>query len=84
MRIEEIIHLVDTGQLRCAEQSDSGWIVSDWVKKAVILYFPICEMKTIELGPFEFHDKMKLKTDYARRGIRVVPHAIARYGAFLG
>ena len=57
--------------------------VNDWVKKAVILYFPIQEMKTIEVGPFEFHDKMELKKDYAAQGVRVVPHAVARYGAHL-
>ncbi len=81
--IREVIKLIDTGQLRCAEPTDNGWIVNDWVKKAVILYFPIQKMETIEVGPFEFYDKMKLKTDYASRGIRVVPHAVARYGAFL-
>lgn len=81
--IKEVIHLVDTGQLRCAEPTSNGWQVNDWVKKAVILYFPIQQMETIEVGPFEFHDKMKLKTDYAQQGVRVVPHAVARYGAFL-
>jgi 2,3,4,5-tetrahydropyridine-2-carboxylate N-succinyltransferase len=59
------------------------WKVNDWVKKAVIMYFPIRQMHTIELGPFEFHDKMKLKHGYAQLGVRVVPHAVARYGAFL-
>ncbi len=81
--IREIIQLIDTGQLRCAEPTDKGWIVNDWVKKAVILYFPIQKMQTIEVGPFEFYDKMELKRDYASRGVRVVPHAIARYGSFL-
>lgn len=81
--IREIIHLIDTGQLRCAEPTDNGWVVNDWVKKAVILYFPIQKMKTIEVGPFEFYDKMELKSDYASKGVRVVPHAIARYGSFL-
>ena len=81
--IREVIHLVDTGQLRCAEPTEKGWVVNDWVKKAVILYFPIQGMKTIEVGPFEFHDKMELKKDYAAHGVRVVPHAVARYGAFL-
>ncbi|MEY2924144.1 MAG: hypothetical protein RLZZ337_692 [Bacteroidota bacterium] len=81
--IREIIHLIDTGQLRCAEPTDNGWAVNDWVKKAVILYFPIQKMETIEVGPFEFYDKMELKRDYASRGVRVVPHAIARYGSFL-
>lgn len=81
--IREVIKHVDSGDLRCAEPTADGWQVNDWVKKAVILYFPIQQMETIEVGPFEFHDKMKLKTDYAQRGIRVVPHAIARYGAYI-
>ena len=66
-----------------AEPTDDGWKVNDWVKKAVILYFPLREMKTIEVGPFEFHDKMKLKSGYHDLGVRVVPHAVARYGAFI-
>ncbi len=81
--VREIIELIDKGNLRCAEPNNNGWQVNDWVKKAVILYFPIQEMETIEVGPFEFHDKMKLKQDYASQGVRVVPHAVARYGAFL-
>jgi 2,3,4,5-tetrahydropyridine-2-carboxylate N-succinyltransferase len=74
---------LDKGQLRCAEPTDDGWQVNDWVKKAVILYFPVAQMETIEVGPFEFHDKIPLKKDYAKMGVRVVPHAIARYGSFL-
>jgi 2,3,4,5-tetrahydropyridine-2,6-dicarboxylate N-succinyltransferase len=81
--IRAVIELLDKGKLRTAEPTENGWQVNDWVKKAVILYFPIQQMETIEVGPFEFHDKMKLKKDYAAQGIRVVPHAIARYGAFL-
>jgi 2,3,4,5-tetrahydropyridine-2-carboxylate N-succinyltransferase len=81
--IRQVIELIDKGQLRCAEPTDSGWQVNDWVKKAVILYFPIQQMETIEVGPFEFHDKMSLKKDYAAQGVRVVPHAVARYGAYL-
>ncbi len=82
--IKSIIEQLDSGQLRCAEPKEDGnWKVNDWVKKAVILYFPIQKMQTIEVGPFEFHDKMALKTNYAARGVRVVPHAVARYGAFL-
>lgn len=81
--IEEVIELLDKGKLRTAEPVEGGWQVNDWVKKAVIMYFPIRQMETIEVGPFEFHDKMKLKTDYAGQGVRVVPHAVARYGAFL-
>lgn len=82
--IKEIIEALDKGELRVAEPtSDGDWKVNDWVKKAVILYFPIQKMQTIELGPFEFHDKMALKKDYASQGVRVVPHAVARYGAYL-
>lgn len=82
--INEVIDLLDKGQLRVAEPSaDGSWKVNDWVKKAVILYFPTRKMSTIEVGPFEFHDKMALKTNYASLGVRVVPHAIARYGSFL-
>lgn len=81
--IEEVIELLDKGILRTAEPQADGWKVNEWVKKAVILYFPIRKMETIEVGPFEFHDKMALKTNYAELGVRVVPHAIARYGAFI-
>lgn len=81
--IEQVILNLDKGELRVAEQIGDRWHVNDWIKKAVILYFPIREMKEIEVGPFVFHDKMKLKTDYKEKGVRVVPHAIARYGAFL-
>jgi len=82
--IRAIIAELDLGQLRVAEPSEDGnWKVNDWIKKAVILYFPIQKMETIEVGPFEFHDKMALKTNYAKQGVRVVPHAVARYGAFL-
>ncbi|MFM7619241.1 MAG: 2,3,4,5-tetrahydropyridine-2,6-dicarboxylate N-succinyltransferase [Bacteroidota bacterium] len=82
--IREIIELLDKGKLRVAEPIENGnWQVNDWVKKAVILYFPIQQMETIEIGPFEFHDKMALKKDYAAQGVRVVPHAVARYGAYL-
>ncbi|MCZ4410140.1 2,3,4,5-tetrahydropyridine-2,6-dicarboxylate N-succinyltransferase [Cryomorphaceae bacterium 1068] len=81
--IEEVIEKIDLGELRCAAPSDDGWAVNEWVKKAVVLYFPMREMHTIEVGPFEFHDKMRLKSNYKEKGVRVVPHAIARYGAFL-
>lgn len=81
--IEEVIERIDNGVLRTAQPTETGWQVNDWVKKAVILYFPIRKMETIEVGPFEFHDKMALKTNYAEKGIRVVPHAIARYGAYI-
>lgn len=82
--IESVIDELDKGILRVAEPSDNGWKVNDWIKKAVILYFPTRKMEVTEAGPFEFHDKMKLKKGYSELGVRVVPHAIARYGAFLG
>ena len=82
--IEGVIEQLDKGALRLAEPLANGdWIVNEWIKKAVILYFPIRKMETIELGPFEFHDKMMLKKKYAKLGVRVVPHAIARYGSYL-
>ena len=81
--IRAVIEALDEGSLRVAAPGTTGWLVNDWVKKAVILYFPIQKMETIEVGPFEFHDKMKLKNNYAALGVRVVPHAVARYGAFL-
>ena len=82
--INSIIADIDKGLLRVAEPLDNGeWIVNEWVKKAVIMYFPIRKMETIEVGPFEFHDKMALKTNYKKLGIRVVPPAVARYGAFI-
>ena len=81
--IKSTIDELDRGKKRVAERIDGTWQVHDWIKKAVILYFPIQKMKTIEVGPFEFHDKMKLKTDYDKLGVRVVPPAVARYGAYL-
>ena len=81
--IRQVIELLDKGHLRTAEPTREGWQVNEWVKKAVVMYFPIQGMKTIEVGPFEFHDKMELKKNYAELGVRVVPHAIARYGAYV-
>ncbi|MCF8414770.1 MAG: 2,3,4,5-tetrahydropyridine-2,6-dicarboxylate N-succinyltransferase [Crocinitomicaceae bacterium] len=82
--IEHVIEEIDKGIIRVAEPTDSGeWIVNEWVKKAVVMYFPIRQMETIEVGPFEFHDKMALKTNYKDLGVRVVPPAVARYGAFV-
>jgi len=82
--IREVIHLLDTGQLRVAEPTSGGeWITHQWVKMAVILYFPIQQMEVIEAPPFEFHDKIPLKKNYAELGVRVVPHAVARYGSYL-
>ncbi|EKB59824.1 2,3,4,5-tetrahydropyridine-2,6-dicarboxylate N-succinyltransferase [Bergeyella zoohelcum] len=81
--IREVIALLDKGELRVAQPIASGWQVNEWVKKAVVMYFPIQQMETIEIGPFEFHDKIPLKKNYAEKGVRVVPHAIAREGAFV-
>ena len=81
--ILEDIEALDKGTLRVAEPVGDKWQVNDWVKKAVILYFPIRSMETFRAGPMEFHDKMKLKTDYASLGVRVVPHGVARYGSYL-
>jgi len=81
--IRKVISLLDSGTLRVAEPISGGWQVNEWVKKAVVLYFPIQKMETLEAGPLEFHDKIPLKTGYAEKGIRVVPHAVARYGAYI-
>ena len=82
--IKKVIKLLDQGEIRVAEPTEDGeWQVNQWVKKAVVLYFPIQKMKTIEVRPFEFHDKIPLKKNYESLGVRVVPHAIARHGSFL-
>jgi len=81
--IRKVISELDEGNLRVAEPIESGWQVNEWVKKAVVMYFPIQQMKTFEVGIFEYHDKIPLKTNYAEKGIRVVPHAVARYGAYI-
>lgn len=81
--IREVIDLLDTGKLRVAEPTEGGWQVNEWVKKAVVMYFPIQQMETTEVGIFEFHDKIPLKKNYAKKGVRVVPHAIARYGSYV-
>ncbi len=81
--IRVVIELLDKGKLRVAEPTSDGWKVNDWVKKAVILYFPIQKMETSHAGPMEFHDKMPLKNHYAELGIRVVPQAVARHGAYI-
>lgn len=81
--IKTIIEELDNGKRRIAEPTSDGWIVNDWIKKAVILYFPLMKMQLIEVGPFQFHDKIKLKSGYDQLGVRVVPHAIARYGAYI-
>ena len=81
--IREVIDLLDKGALRVAEPAEQGWKVNEWIKKAVILYFPIQKMTTTSVGPFEFHDKIELKSGYEAKGVRVVPHAIARYGSYI-
>lgn len=81
--IRQVIDLLDAGKLRVAEPVINGWQVNEWVKKAVVLYFPIQKMETLEAGIFEYHDKMPLKRNYAEKGIRVVPNAVARHGAYI-
>lgn len=81
--IREVIDLLDAGTLRVAEPTANGWQVNEWVKKAVVMYFPIQKMETFEVGIFEYHDKIPLKRGYAEKGIRVVPHAVARHGAYI-
>lgn len=81
--VREVIEEVDKGRLRVAEPNENDWVVNEWVKQAILIYFGIQQMQTWELAPFEFHDKMLLKSGYAQLGVRAVPHAIARYGAYL-
>ena len=81
--IRSVVEMVDQGKLRVAEPDGDSWKVNDWVKKAIVLYFPIQQMETIEVGPFEFYDKIPLKKNFAAQGVRVVPHALARYGSFI-
>lgn len=81
--IHEVIEMLDKGKLRVAEPDGNNWVVNEWVKKAIVLYFPISEMTTIHAGELEFHDKIPLKHNYKELQIRVVPHAVARYGAFI-
>ena len=81
--IRQVVNALDVGAIRVAEPKDGTWQVNQWIKKAVVLYFPIQQMETIEVGPFEFHDKIPLKRNYAEKGVRVVPHAVARHGSFI-
>lgn len=81
--IREVIGLLDSGELRVAEPKADSWQVNEWVKKAVVMYFPIQKMETLEAGIFEYHDKIPLKRNYAEKGIRIVPNAVARYGAYI-
>jgi 2,3,4,5-tetrahydropyridine-2-carboxylate N-succinyltransferase len=81
--VRTVIEEVDKGRLRTASPTEQGWQVNEWVKQAILMYFSIQQMKTYVLPPFEFYDKMKLKSGYAALGVRAVPHAVARYGAYL-
>lgn len=81
--VEEVVGMLDRGEIRIAESDGEGWTVNEWAKKAVLLYFRVRDLETTEVGPFEYHDRLPLKRDYAKAGVRVVPPATARYGAFL-
>jgi 2,3,4,5-tetrahydropyridine-2-carboxylate N-succinyltransferase len=81
--VEEVVARVDAGELRVAQPAPDGWLVNEWVKKAILLYFRVRGMETIELGPYEWHDKVPLKRGWADKGVRVVPPAVARHGAFV-
>jgi 2,3,4,5-tetrahydropyridine-2-carboxylate N-succinyltransferase len=81
--VEKVISLLDSGEIRVAEPSGDGWTVNQWVKQAILLYFRVREMETIEVGPYEWHDKIPLKHGYEELGVRVVPPAVARHGAFI-
>jgi 2,3,4,5-tetrahydropyridine-2,6-dicarboxylate N-succinyltransferase len=82
-RVEEAIARLDAGEVRVAEPAESGWMVNEWVKKAILLYFRMRKVEPIEVGGLHFLDKIPVKADYAERGVRVVPPGIARYGAYL-
>lgn len=82
--IREVVEKLDKGELRCAQPNGDGtWTVNEWVKKAVIMYFPIQKMRVMNAGEMEFYDKMELKHGFEQLGVRVVPHGVARYGAYL-
>ncbi len=81
--IRNVVSLLDEGILRVAEPQENGWKVNEWIKKAVVLYFPIQKMKVLEAGIFEYHDKIPLKRGYKEKGIRVVPNAVARHGSYI-
>src|ERR1043165_9091371 len=81
--VHKVIEEVDKGRLRVAEPAENGWQVNEWVKQAILLYFGIQPMQTWSMEPFEWHDKMLLKKNYKDLGVRAVPHAIARYGAYV-
>jgi len=81
--IRKVIELLDSGEIRVAEPKENSWIVNQWIKKAVVMYFIIQKMKTTEVGIFEYHDKIPLKKNYSKKGIRIVPNAVARYGSYI-
>ncbi len=81
--IRKVINQLDLGEIRVAVPTEEGWKLNEWVKKAVVLYFPIQKMETLESGPLEFYDKIPLKSGYQKKGIRVVPNAISRHGAYI-
>jgi Tetrahydrodipicolinate N-succinyltransferase len=81
--ITDVVDHLDKGEIRVAQEEGDKWIVNQWVKKAVLMYFPIAQMETIEVGPFEFYDKIPLKKNFEQLGVRVVPHGIARHGSYL-
>ena len=81
--VSAAIEEVDKGRLRAASPSEKGWVVNEWVKQAILLYFRVQQMQTWQLPPFEFHDKMLLKSNYQALGVRAVPHAVARYGSYI-
>lgn len=81
--VRAVIEEVDKGRLRVAAPTDNGWVVNEWVKQAILMYFGIQQMQTWNLPPFEFYDKMLLKSNYKELGVRAVPHAVARYGAYI-
>ena len=81
--IESVVQDLDQGLIRVSEPGEDGWQVNEWIKKAVILYFPTQKMSTMEVGPFEFHDKISLKKNYQELGVRVVPHGLARFGSYI-
>ena len=82
-KIEDIILSLDSGSIRVAEKIGENWVTNEWIKKAILLYFKIRKMETIEIDPFEFHDKIPLKKGFKNKHIRVVPHAIIRHGSFV-
>src|SRR5262249_49210008 len=81
--VEQAIALLDRGELRVAERNDDGWVVNEWAKQAILMYFQVRQMATIEVGPYEYHDKIPLKSGWEALGVRVVPPATARRGAFI-